>query len=382
MADSIEVKSEFEKIFGLPTERPTLFSSDDEQYNALRQYILNAPTMSYDKSNLPFNDVKVEPYDKYLRRKLIQEAEEQGHHVFYLKSNRFGKSYDAMGYYDKDQSQFVLMKTSRFKVSPLFTQMIATRPLYVRTVFSYSNGECTVLEDVHCPTASVAATYVIGTKTDLFAWTDHSGSKINAIFECFNNPCVLQYERESIAESNPKESVKVDNKPKQQAPVRVSSISSTLKKEENSRLVPDSLVGKQPTNRIPEKIPIIKFESKPAASAPALHIFYIEREIISGVRCKASCYYDAASDKVVLQKGSLLALDVISQVRLSSTNGDRRMFLSQHCEKTPFGYTLKKDTLCDNPAKASYYVSGIMPANGWMVWKDGNGNSMKVIYKK
>lgn len=381
MADGIEVKSEFEKIFGAPTERPTLFSPDDEQYNALRQYIINAPSLSYDKTSLPFNDVKVEPFEMYLRRKSIEDAESRGYHVFYLKSNRLGDSYDAMGYFDKEQSQFVLMKASKFKISPLFKQLIASRPLYVRAVFSYSNDICTVLEDVHCPTVSVAASYVMGCRSDLFAWIDQRGNKIDAIFDCFNNPCILQYERDSIAESKPKESVKVEDNPKQKVLVNAVPTSSASKKEDKTHPVPGSLEGNQ--NKIYSiKTPKVNPELKPSTQAPAIQIFYIEREIINGIRCKASCYYDAASDKIVLQKDSLLALDVSSQARFSTTNGDRRMFLNQHCNKTPFGYTLKRDTLCDNPSKAAYYVSSIMPANGWMVWKDKNGKSMKEIYKK
>lgn len=487
MADGIEVKSEFEKIFGAPTERPTLFSPDDEQYNALRQYILNAPAVSYDKTSLPFNDVKIEPFDKYLRSKSIQDAESQGYHVFYLKSGRLNDSYDAIGYFDKNQNQFILMKTSKFKTSSLFKELIASRPPFIRAVFSYNGDECAVLKDVACPTVSLAATYVSGKRTDLFAWHDAYGGRIDSTFEQFKETSVLLREIESIKEKEPA----VPIPPKVQAPVAPKPVETTpvsKKVEPKPAAAPNPIIeptsdkhlfylnsasgyydqesnyfyicagskvsayesadykdttsskararflekacsksngtyvvtkdakcrnataaacyvmgmtidytawkdksGKSLHDLYPERfyrgcetapVPSPELMIPAPTPAPTLHIFYIEREIMAGVRCKADCYYDTVSDNVILRKGSLLASDVSTQVRFAASNGDRRMFLNQHCNKTPYGYTLKKDTLCESPAIAAYYATGIMPANGWMVWKDKDGNSMKEIYNK
>ena len=41
MAEEFDINEEYEKIFGVET-RETLFSADDEEYNALRQEILDA----------------------------------------------------------------------------------------------------------------------------------------------------------------------------------------------------------------------------------------------------------------------------------------------------------------------------------------------------
>lgn len=66
MADQNDINEEYEKVFGT-TSRETIFSADDENYASLRKEILDAKREFNVKKVLPFDGIKLYPYEEYLR---------------------------------------------------------------------------------------------------------------------------------------------------------------------------------------------------------------------------------------------------------------------------------------------------------------------------
>ena len=68
--DSIEaqeINEEFFHIFGTPRQSKPIM----EEYEDIRQYVLNAPTMWHDKRHLPFEGVKLASYGEMIINKVI-----------------------------------------------------------------------------------------------------------------------------------------------------------------------------------------------------------------------------------------------------------------------------------------------------------------------
>ena len=83
MGAEVNINEEYERIFGI-AKSINLFNSDEE-YENLRQYIISQPN-DYIKSNvLPFDGIKLTPYNEYIWKQEIESAKERGKHVFYIK---------------------------------------------------------------------------------------------------------------------------------------------------------------------------------------------------------------------------------------------------------------------------------------------------------
>lgn len=212
MSEVVNISSEFEKIFGAPTVHQTLFAPDDEEYNKLRQYIIDQPRIEYDKKALPFSGISL-------------SHSQQNHEKKNLKQNE---------------------------------------PVVV---------PLTIIEPI-------------------------------------------------------KPSVK--------------------RKKSNT---------------------------------PQQHLFYIKRQIVSGVSCDAVGFYNTLTDKFVLMKGSRCAKDLPDN-KFRAGDYERRSFLRHNCRYEDECYFLLEDTECANPSLAALYVTGIIPRSGWIVWHDNEGASLAEEYKK
>lgn len=71
-----DIRAEYERIFGA-IDYPTLFGPDDEEYNALRQEIIEAQPEKFSTNDLPFRSIYsvVAPPNKAVKveRSLIDE---------------------------------------------------------------------------------------------------------------------------------------------------------------------------------------------------------------------------------------------------------------------------------------------------------------------
>lgn len=212
MSEVANFSSEFEKIFGAPTVRQTLFAIDDEEYNKMRQYIMDQPKIEYDKKALPFNGISISYSQKKHNQKIIDQ------------------------------------------IDPVVIPLTIIEPI---------------------------------------------------------KPSVKQ---------------------KKSAPTEQ-------------------------------------------------HLFYIKRQIASGVSCDASGFYNALTDKFIIKKGSLCAKDLPDN-KFRSGDYERRSFLRHKCRSEDDCYYLLEDVECANPGIAALYVTGIIPRSGWIVWHDNEGVSLREVYKK
>ena len=97
---------DYEKVFGKPTKW-SLFSEDEEDYEAFRQTIIDSPHYVYDKNKLPFTGVKVYGYDLYLLKLYSDKKKAEGKKLFYIKDETPGLAKVlAFGYFDYRKESF------------------------------------------------------------------------------------------------------------------------------------------------------------------------------------------------------------------------------------------------------------------------------------
>ena len=108
MEAEVDINNEYEKLFGR-AKSINLFDSDEE-YETLRQYIISQPS-AYTKSRaLPFDNIKLRPYNEFVWKQEIESATNDGKHVFYIKQSQpFCK---AACYFDASKGAIVLLRYS------------------------------------------------------------------------------------------------------------------------------------------------------------------------------------------------------------------------------------------------------------------------------
>lgn len=127
----------------------------------------------------------------------------------------------------------------------------------------------------------------------------------------------------------------------------------------------------------PIKPPVVR--KKPAT--PIQHLFYIKRQVVSGVSCDAVGFYNTLTDKFIIKKGSRCAKELPDN-KFRAGDYERRSFLQHYCRYEDDCYYLLEDAECANPGLAALYVTGIIPRSGWLVWHDDEGVSLGEVYKK
>jgi len=70
------INEEYEEIFGI-TERPNIFSPDDEEYQTLRQKIVSSPHEYPIDNRLPFDGVRLLSADEFKRYEIAKKAEDE-----------------------------------------------------------------------------------------------------------------------------------------------------------------------------------------------------------------------------------------------------------------------------------------------------------------
>ncbi len=101
------------------------------------------------------------------------------------------------------------------------------------------------------------------------------------------------------------------------------------------------------------------------------HIFYTK-----GRGCNARGFYDGAGFTVL--KGSILAKDSVQSLRWGEK---RSQMLSELAKADGDKFILEFDKTFTSPSTASDFCIG-SSNNGWIVWKDDNGQTLDDIYRK
>lgn len=122
-------------------------------------------------------------------------------------------------------------------------------------------------------------------------------------------------------------------------------------------------------------IPVTKKES----AEDTIHLFYLkERGAVS--ECDATGYYDEKTQSFVLMEGSIWASEVAKDYRFTDSEFSRKSLIKRNC-KVISGYIIQsKDIRCDSPSAAASFVLG-RTVNGWEVWTDKEGVSLKNFRK-
>ena len=105
-------------------------------------------------------------------------------------------------------------------------------------------------------------------------------------------------------------------------------------------------------------------------------IFYLFKTDGSDKYYDASGIFDKTTNQFCIRKGSVLSFGVSADYRYTSSEYQRRRFISLNCKKSSNGYLLIRDAWCESPNTAAAFVLG-RAANGWIDWKNKDGLSLK-----
>ena len=197
---------EIEKIFGKPT-RMSLFYEDEESYNAFRQSIIDAPIRIYDKTILPFTNIRIghsqqekeeksrisddisnllfetiiNPLLSYVNNNVKKTTNDK--HTFKLEKEGICKAY---GYYDFSSNHFYILKGSVFtkKIGKTFSASNSgtTRKSMIENSCTDMGKYYIVNNDFRCRTATSAASILIGKVSHYTFWIDDNGRSLADIF--------------------------------------------------------------------------------------------------------------------------------------------------------------------------------------------------------
>ena len=101
------------------------------------------------------------------------------------------------------------------------------------------------------------------------------------------------------------------------------------------------------------------------------NLFYIKRR-----GCEAKGFY--SSNGFTVQKGSVIAKTVVPSF---GWKDKRNEMLQEHIVAEGEHLVLTSDKTFSSPSTAAMFVLG-RPSNGWMDWKDNDGNTLDSVYRK
>ena len=177
MEANVDINNEYEKLFGR-AKSINLFDTDEE-YETLREYVFSQSSDYIRSRALPFDDIKLMPYNEYIWKQEIESATNNGKHVFYIKQSQpFCK---AACYFDASKGNIVLLRYSYIANSNSynndFALLTGRRKLLMNKSCQDKEGRY-LTENVRCPSPLVTASYVLGHKADLSEWCDEKGKSI------------------------------------------------------------------------------------------------------------------------------------------------------------------------------------------------------------
>lgn len=406
---------DYEKVFGKPTKW-SLFSEDEEAYEAFRQTVIDAPNYVYDKEKLPFTGVKVYNYDLYLLKLYIDKHKATGKELFYIKDETPGlANVLAFGYFNTKSHSFYLMAYSLIRKTEFQDKMKKIKALYWPVIKLKSNSvirKCETKEqqdlqlelfhpegyrltqDVEC-SASLAAAYALGQEADFTKWKSMKGktlaqvynyynitseqNEIQSIWRCLRSlkventpiielvddnhvladkiiiPLLLHKEKEA---NTPKASTKaLEVEAPKEKPVAKKSKASTQKKSVDTSV-------EAPTSQ-PQKTTVLS----------VIRCYLVD--LLTG-KYKATGLYYVQEKTIKVLAGAVFSTDVSSTLRYSLADYQRRTFIKEQCSTKKSIYTLKEDYWFDSVDTAALYVMGQI-VDGLSVWITVEGKSLREL---
>ena len=311
-----DINEEYEKIVP-PIERKSLFE-DSEDYESLRQYIIEQPRKPYIKRKLPFSAVKVTSYVDYKKQEVIDKEKDKGEHIFYLKQSLKGRIdfCDAAGYYIKQSGGFVVLP---------YSHIINVAQGYVPKGYGrrgkYDGSNLYILNQLVFHSPEDAASFVLGQSAGLDEWIDSRGKGL------------LVYYKE-LAEPKPK---------------------SIINLFDNEKEIPvqHPLTPPQPQKK---------------------HIVFIKENGI----CDASGYHDPATGHFYILKNSKIALHVSDEFAETPVGKARERLIISNCKVVSGYYIVQKDSKCRTATAAACYAMGKNVT--YIEWETDDGKALKDFY--
>lgn len=323
------INEEYERLFGR-SKSINLFDSGEE-YENLRQYIICQPKDYRKNHALPFDGIKLMPYNEFIWKREIESATNEGKHVFFIKQSQpFCR---AACYFDTGKGAIILLKYSYIVSSNSYESdlsLLSGRRKLLMYKSCQDNKGRFLTEDVICSSPLVTASYVLGRKAELTEWCDEKGYSIVSFYS--------ELARLQAQEIKQKE----------------------IEKEEQDK-----------GNKIFELLNRI---TNYLAKKSNRHIFYIEEKGI----CRASGYLEEDSKQFFIQKGSLVSMES-DKIYASSQSGKARLrFLDKACVLKAHYYCVLKDAKCRSASAAACYVLGRKA--DYTIWRDDKGKSLEEVY--
>lgn len=302
--------------------------ADDASYEEFRQSIIDAPTLSYDRNKLPFEDIILGKdtidYDvkleiQFLIHSLMPCTTYPNRHLFYLYKAGICRAY---GYFLPITNYFVICEGSLVS-SSVNSRYEETSPGKARASFireaceEYPNYY-RVKKDVKCISATVAASYVLGRTARYTDWKDKNGELLSKFFP-------EQFVKKSSIDKN----LKISDRKK-----------SSLNNEEVSN-----------TRR-----------------------FYLKKGLDSELGCYAIGEYNPISNQFILKAKSILSYE--------SKNITRQLMLSLYTEKNKNKKTctLKRDLPCASIEEATTFALGHVASDCEKLWRDVDNKTFKELF--
>ena len=162
--------------------------ADDDSYIEFRQSIMDAPTLSYDKCKLPFDNIKLLPRKFYdhipaLIQSLLPNKTYSNRHLFYLYKDGICR---ASGYFLPTTKYFVICAGSLVSLSVDSKYEETTsgkaRVRIIREACELYPNFFRVKKDAKCISATAAASYVLGRTSRFSVWKDENGELLSQIY--------------------------------------------------------------------------------------------------------------------------------------------------------------------------------------------------------
>lgn len=339
--EKLNINEEFEKL--VPSVKREMLFDESENYESLRNYIINQPREVYSKKKLPFSEVVLLSYPYYKKYEVIDLVKAKGKRIFFIKQSIKGKPdfCDAAGYYDYTTKKFVLLSYS-YIVNKL------------RDLFKKNDTKTVALDGVNLYTISIkvfdspeeAASYVLGQRAGLNEWVDIKGKGLDTYYKRFAEP---EFARQ---ESN--EAQTVPN----YLPPKITT---------NKELYNDLYV----INKSEDNNQLVNNDTS--------IFFYIQIDIGTGTMYKAFGYYDVRARSFILKAGSCLLEKVSSSYKYTADEMKRRMLIKKYCTKESGFFRINRDCNFMTPSQAASCVLGCV-VDGWKEWKDKTGKSLGEFY--
>lgn len=351
----MDINEEYLSLFGTE-EHPTLYASDDVEYNALRQTIIDAPREFNIKKSLPFEDIQLLSYEEFLKKEIVKVAEKKGFRIFYIKKHEQGKmTYFAAGYYNAENSKFVVLARTNFKKSNYFTtlansiQDIRQRMIFLNS-FRFDGNQIIQTKDVVYDSASLAASYILGRKRSFTIWRDDRGRTLDAYYPMYKSKDISEREERTF----PNYSLEVSERPATTLVNTFNAISTILNASDNA---------KNENNNTP---------------LDTHRIFHIK---IEGT-CDVSGHYVESSKSFIVLQGSRFKNNTSTFFDKTPLGISRIKFIEAACitqySKDVLEWVVRYDTSCKSASAAASYILGRV--SSYIYWKDENGKSLKSWY--